>query len=383
MQWMHPLSPHETQDSDSQHYGWRLSYKKTAVLYSNFSLNHILLYANLTVRKENQHPEAKLYKAAVFRQWQRSNGGNCVTEENLFKGSSSSFKSSFPQHILAQNQPAIPTPTARPNCHHCHLWQPSVLQLPGTWHDGPSGQWGLGCGSACGTDRMPWIPATGIRCTRYILASRGSWQEAPSWASTVTAPSSCSTLVNCLALVGSQRYLYQGKDVFISINAFESSLFPLSAPEEFEAKEDIVSAVALCTQWELQWWLMVGSTCTSRTSTGGLNSRSQYSCVWTVKFPLLLLRKRLTVLGAQLSFLLTTPVSLQQSHLPLKGQGLHFYACQEQYERKECYLGSITSLPILWLACLSVELERNKTEKVATGTYFKYSGTTNSHMSNY
>lgn len=372
MQGMHPLSPHETRALDSQQYSWRLSYKMTATLCSNFSLNHILLYANLIVHKENQHPEAKLYNGAVLRQWLRSKGGNHAAEENLFKGNSSSFKSSFSQHIFAPNQPAIPTPTARPNCQHCHLWQPSALQLPETWHDGP-----------CGTDRMPWIPATGIRCTRCILASRGSWQEAPSWATTVTAPSSCSTPVNCLVLVGSQRYLYQGKDVSISINAFESSLFPLSTPEEFEAKEDTVSVVALCTQWKLQWWSMVGSTRTSRTSTGGLKSRSQYSCVWTVKFPLLLLQERLTVPGVQLSLLLTTPDRLQQSHLPLKGQGLHFYACQEQYERKECYSGSITLLPFLWLACLSVELEMNKAVKVATRTCSKYNGTTNSHMSSH
>lgn len=352
------------------------------MLRSNFSLNHILLYANLIVHKENQHPEAKLYIAAVLRQWQRSKGGNHATEENLFKSISSSFKSSFPQHILTQNQPAIPTPTARSNCHHCHLWQPSALQLPGTWHVGPGGQWRLGCGSACGRDRMPWIAATGIRCTWYILASRESWQEAPTWVTRVTAPSSSSTAVNCLVLVGSQRYLCTRGRMFSSVWMLLRAASPHSPSQKNLRPKKPLSVQLPCAHIGScsggQW---LGLPVFQEPWQVSPISRSQFPCVWNAEFPLLLLQERLTDSDKHSAY--NTRHSVSNSHIFL-WKGCTCMRVKSNTREKgvllRVYNFTAFSVPGLLISGTG---KRNKSGKVATGTYFKHSGTTNSHLSNH
>lgn len=189
---------------------------------------------------------------------------------------------------------------------------------------------------------------------------------------------------HCCELLGPGREpkvsMYQGKDVFISMNASESSLSPFSIPEEFEAKEATVSAVALCTHWELQWWSMVGSTCISRTMTGESNQQESVPLCLKCRIPIAATSGKT---DSDKHSAYNTRHSVSNSHIFL-WKGCTCMRVKSNTREKgvllRVYNFTAFSVPGLLISGTG---KRNKSGKVATGTYFKHSGTTNSHLSNH
>ncbi|XP_009471402.1 PREDICTED: cation channel sperm-associated protein subunit delta [Nipponia nippon] len=139
--------------------------------------------------------------------------------------------------------------------------------------------------------------------------------------------------------------MYLGKDVFISLDAFESSLSPLSIPDELEAKEAIVSAITFVHKDRIS--VVVNSQAYMYVKS--LNSRR----------------------------------SVSNSHIFLSQDGGYMFTCFETSTREQGVLLRVYNFISFAMTSLLIDRRGEDGAGKAAGTYFRYNGTKTSHVSNH
>nr|XP_009681398.1 PREDICTED: cation channel sperm-associated protein subunit delta [Struthio camelus australis] len=179
--------------------------------------------------------------------------------------------------------------------------------------------------------------------------------------------------------------VYLGKDIFISMNTFESSLSPLSIPEEFEAKAAVVSAIAFVHVDRVSMvingrvYMYFKSTDRWVPSAGVSSSVSELSnvhCCYTGR------DSQCEEMSWTL-FAYDTGHSVSNSHIFLsKDGGYTFTRVQISTRERGVLLGVYNFISFALTGLLINATEEDKAGKAA-GAYFRYFGTENNHISNY
>nr|XP_013810096.1 PREDICTED: cation channel sperm-associated protein subunit delta [Apteryx mantelli mantelli] len=179
--------------------------------------------------------------------------------------------------------------------------------------------------------------------------------------------------------------VYLGKDIFISMTTFESSLSPLSIPEELEAKEAVVSAIAFVHTDRVSMvingrvYLYFKSPDRWVPSAGVSSSVSELSnvhCCYTGE------DSQCKMVSWTL-FAYDTGHSVSDSHIFLsKDGGYTFTRVQISTGEQGVLLGVYNFISFGLTGLLINRTEEDETGKAA-GAYFRYFGTENNHMSSY
>ncbi|KAM7122053.1 LOW QUALITY PROTEIN: cation channel sperm-associated auxiliary subunit delta [Ciconia maguari] len=161
--------------------------------------------------------------------------------------------------------------------------------------------------------------------------------------------------------------MYLGKDVFISLDAFESSLSPLSIADELGAKEAIVSTIASTIAFvHKDGVLMVDQRpglCVFQESRTGADPQCK-ELTWTL-------------------FAYNTRHSVSSSYIFLSQDRGYTFTCVETSTREGGVLLRVYSFISFAMTSLLIDRSREDGAGKAAGACFTYNGTKTSHMSNH
>ncbi|XP_050771707.1 cation channel sperm-associated auxiliary subunit delta [Gymnogyps californianus] len=183
--------------------------------------------------------------------------------------------------------------------------------------------------------------------------------------------------------------VYLGKDIFISLDAFESSLSLLSIPEELEAKEALLSAIVSAIAFvhkdgvlmvvNGQVYLYFKSFNRWVPSAGVTSPMSKLSntlCCYTGADP------QFKELSSTL-FAYDTRCPVSDSHIFLSQDGGYKFTSIETSTREQGVL--LRGYNFISFAVTGLLINRGGEDGAgkAAGAYFRYNGTENSHVSNH
>ncbi|KAM6210923.1 LOW QUALITY PROTEIN: cation channel sperm-associated auxiliary subunit delta-like [Sarcoramphus papa] len=183
--------------------------------------------------------------------------------------------------------------------------------------------------------------------------------------------------------------VYLGKDIFISLDGFESSLSLLSIPEELEAKEALVSAIVsaiafvhkdvvlmVVNSQVYMYFKRLNRWVPSAGVTSPMSKLSNTHCCYTGADP------QFKELSSTL-FAYHTRCSVSDSYIFLSQDGGYKFTSIETSTREQGVLLRVYNFISFAMTGLLIDRGGEDGAGKATGAYFRYNGTENSHVSNH